>query len=116
MRNNLEGAIIADCLIKSGNRFGINVETLAATKAIAADGPQVHFLDPGGAARDVTLWASPQRGDWVLIFNTADAAEVITVKDSAAAGLTPAITPTQSEAALIVWNGTAWKGFVAIGA
>jgi hypothetical protein len=114
-RMNIEGADLQDCNIKKGNRFGIAVLTLTATTALAADGPQVLFLDPGGAARNVTLWASPQRGDWVLIFNAADAAEVLTIQTSAGTGLTPAITPTQSEAAFLVYNGTTWQGFVAIG-
>ena len=115
-RMNVEGAELYDCIIKKGNRFGTAVLTLTGTTAIAADGPQVLFLDPGGSARNVTLWASPQRGDWVLIVNTADAAEVITVQTSAAGALTPAITPTQSESALVIYDGTAWHGMVMLGA
>lgn len=105
-----------DCLLRGGNRLGVNVQTLGATLQIGENGPHVHFLDPGGAARDVELPASPQKGDFYLIFNTADALEVITVKDSAGGALTPAITPTQSECAVVVYSGTAWRGFVALGA
>ena len=117
-RVNLEGVIVADCLIKSGNRFGVLNLTLTGTYSVAADGPHILALDPGGAGRTVKLWASPQVGDWVLIINTADAAEVITVQDSAAAALTPACTPTQNESAFIVYiNSTlGWRSFVALGA
>lgn len=118
MRNNIEGAVLADNLIKSGNRFGMVNLTLTGTTQLQADGPHIYALDPGGAARTVKLWASPQIGDWVLIINTADAAEIITVQDSAAAALTPACTPTQNESAFIVYvNATlGWRNFVALGA
>jgi hypothetical protein len=116
MRSNIDGSEIINAILKGGNRLGVAVHTLAAAHVLGADAPHVQFLDPGGSARNVDLPASPQKGDFFLIFNTADAAEVITVRDNAGAGLTPAITPTQSECALVVYNGSAWRGFVALGA
>jgi hypothetical protein len=44
---------------------------------------QFQQIDPGGAGRDVTLPDS-QDGDFFVIANAADAAEALTVKDSAA--------------------------------
>lgn len=115
MRSQLEGADVSNCLMMEGNRFGAVAYTLAATFAIPANSPSVLFLDPGGAGRNVTLPASPKLGQWYRIYNTADAAEVLTIQDSAGGALTPAITPTQSEMAFVIWNGSAWRGHVAIG-
>ena len=115
---NLEKGIAADLLLLAGNRWGVVNQTLTATFAVPVDAPHVLALDPGGASRNVTLPASPQIGDWFVIINTADAAEVITVQDSAGAGLTPAITPTQNEIAYVYFVGGAlgWRGAVALGA
>jgi len=76
------------------------------------------FLDPGGAARTVKLWASPKIGEFLWIINTADAAEVITVQDSAGVALSPACTPTQNEMVLLVYTGATlgWRQFVGLGA
>lgn len=117
MRSRIEGTEVINNVIRNQNRFGVSVQTLAATYAIPSGAPHVQALDPGGAARNVTLPASPRAGDWFLIINAADAAEVITVQTSAAAALVPPITPTQSESALVVYiNATlGWRGLVAIG-
>lgn len=116
MRANLEEITIEGCLLKNANRLGVDVRTLTGTTTLLADGAHVLVYDPGGAGRTVKLWASPQEGDFVILHNSADAAEVITVQDSAAAALTPACTPTQSETAFIVYAGAAWRSFVALGA
>ena len=117
-RGLIEAAEIRDALVNVGNRFGVLNLTLGADFVIPTDAPHILALDPGGAARNVRLPASPQVGDWFLIVNTADAAEVITVQTSAGAGLTPATTPAQSESAFVVYiNATlGWRSFVAIGA
>lgn len=117
MRSNLEGAIISNCTILNGNRQGVLSQTLTATFAVPPDAPHTLLLDPGGAARNVTLPANPQVGDWYEIWNTADAAEVITVQTSAGGALTPAITPTQSEVAKVIYTGATlgWRGAVSIG-
>lgn len=70
-------------------RGGFAAETLAAAKTLATTDAQFQALDPGGAGRDVTL--PDVEGDlsfdgyWVVIANTADAAEDLTVKDASTA-------------------------------
>lgn len=116
--SNIVGAEVADNLLLNKNRFGVGVRTLGGTYAIPSGAEHIQALDPGGAARNVTLPANPKTGDWFLIINTADAAEIITVQNSAGSGLTPACTPTQNESALVVYiNATlGWRSFVALGA
>lgn len=117
MRSNLDGATLQDNLILSENRYGVGNQTLTGTYAIPPGAEHIQALDPGGASRNVTLPASPQIGDWFLIINTADAAEIITVQTSAGGALTPPITPTQNESAFVVYTGATlgWRGYVAIG-
>ena len=117
MRSLLEGTSILNTTLLSGNRLGVMALTLAATFAVPVDAPHVLVLGTGGAGRNVTLPANPQIGDWFLIINAATAAEVITVQTSAGGALTPPITPTQNEIALVVYTGATlgWRGMVAIG-
>ena len=114
-RRNIEGVELYDSVWKQGFRLGQFVQTLTGTYAMDERAPPLAFLDPGGSARTVKLPPNPKKGQIQIIVNTADAAEVITVQTAAGAGLTPAITPTQSETAVLMYNGTAWIGFVAIG-
>jgi hypothetical protein len=114
MRSNIEGSIIAEALLLNGNRFGVSAQTLTGTTAIPPDAPHVLAWDPGGGAREVNLPASPQTGDWFFIINTADAAEVITLEDSASAALTPACTFTQNEVCFVVYTGAGWRFFVGV--
>lgn len=118
-RSRTTGSRMEDNLLLSRNQLGVAVQTLTGNLSIPTGSPHVLFLDPGGAARNVLLPASPRKGDWFLIHNIADAAEVITVQTSAGGALTPTITPAQSEAALLVYSGDAtvgWRGVVMIGA
>jgi hypothetical protein len=117
MRSNIEGVLLSDSTFLSGNRMGVLEQTLTGTLQLTADLPHVLALDPGGANRTVKMPASPQKGDWYWLINTADAAEIITVQDSAAAALVPPCTPTQNESSLLVYiNATlGWRQFVAIG-
>lgn len=87
-----------------------NTETLAATKTLTiADGP-LQFLDPGGAGRQVNLPAEAlSTGLIFVIINTADAAEVLTVKDDGGGTI---VTPTENESAFVFCDGTTWKGLV----
>jgi hypothetical protein len=67
-------------------------------------------LDPGGAGRNIDLPAVA-RGLFYIIKNTADAAEVLTIRLTG--GGATVCTPTQNETA-ILWNdGTNWYGLVA---
>jgi len=87
----------------------INTETLAADKVIAAGDPMIHFLDPGGAARNVDLMPEVA-GQVVIIVNTADMAETLTIREDA--GATTIVTVDQNEMAFLTCNGTVWKGMV----
>lgn len=96
-----------------GTRLGvssINVETLTANKTLKLADAMLQSLDPGGSARDVTL--PPEvgsLGQMFMIANTADAAEVITVKDD---GGNTIVTPTQNESCFVWCDGTGWHGMV----
>jgi len=88
-------------------------ETLSATRAITFEEIETYqgfAFDPGGAARDVTLPAEAECEDVAFwLANTADNAEIITVKNDGGDAI---VTPTQSEAAFIWCDGTAWYGMV----
>ena len=88
-----------------------NTETLAAAKVLAATDAKIQILDPGGAARNVDLPDLSDTGGHgeFLIVNSADAAEVITVRDAANSNATVG-TPTQNESCRAVWTGTSWEG------
>lgn len=77
--------------------------------------PPMLYLDPGGAAIDALLPIEADNVDVLLtIYNSADAAEVITLKDDADAALSPAMTFTQDEVAMMHCDGTVWRGYVAV--
>lgn len=88
-------------------------ETLTGARTLTAAevaSTSVFAFDPGGAARDLTLPALATSAGMVLfIANTADAAEVITIKNPAAATI---CTPTQAESAIVWCDGVAWYGLV----
>ena len=96
MRLNMEGSDLIDMLFRSKLKIKGSVQTLGGTYVIPADGPPIHFLDPGGAARNVDL---PAEEDALVIavFNEADAAEAITLRNDAAGTV---VTIAQSEAAI----------------
>lgn len=116
-RSNIEGAALWDNLLMQGNRFGSLSQTLGGNLTLSGKSPHLLFLDPGGAGRNVLLPASPKIGDFYIIVNTADAAEVLTIQTSAGGALTPPLTPTQNETAVVFYSGATlgWRGFVAIG-
>jgi hypothetical protein len=84
--------------------------TLTGTKVLSVNEPRLQVLDPGGSARQVDLPAEAvSGGDSWIIKNSADAAEVITIKNDGGDTLA---TPTQSEAAICVCDGVDWHCFV----
>jgi hypothetical protein len=85
-----------------------NIETLGAGKTLVENDAFIQALDPGGSARTVTLPAE-RKGLSVVIANTADGSEVITVNNDAAAAI---CTPTQNETATLWCDGTTWHGLV----
>lgn len=85
-------------------------ETLAGTRTLTiaeVDEYGIWELDPGGSGRTVNLPAiAGSEGQLLLIKNTADAAEVLTIADS----IGTVATPTQNES-VILWCGkTRWAG------
>jgi hypothetical protein len=89
------------------------VETLGANRTITLAEIERYngfAFDPGGSARDVTLPAvAACKGVIIFISNQADAAEVLTVKNSGGSAI---VTPTQAEAALLWCDGVTWYGLV----
>ena len=108
-RVNIDGGLIEKAIM-TGLRLKAETRTLSGNIALTVDSPTMQFLDPGGAARTVTLPAeAASEGLVFFISNEADAAEVITVKDDGGGTIA---TPTQNEACIVFCNGTAWSGLV----
>ena len=82
----------------------VNRETLTGNKTLTEDDEQVQSLDPGGAARTVTLPAEAGSLMFVIV-NRADAAEAITVEDDASNTI---VSVAQNAAALVFSDGTGW--------
>lgn len=78
--------------------------TLAGTYTMAANDRMVHLLDPGGAGRTVLL--PPEAEGIYLIWNKADAAEDLTVKEDS--NTTTILTISQNEAGILFCDGTSW--------
>ena len=119
-----------------GNKYeSSNAETLSGAKTLAVTDAKFQFLDPGGSGRNVDLpdmrtlttdinsegtgdagtdrYADTQ-GGFFVISNTADAAEVITVRGWNGSTTTGTImTPTQNETAVCYWTG-ATNGWIGI--
>jgi hypothetical protein len=96
------------------SRMSVKVnETLAGARVItAAEAEQYQAMafDPGGAGRNVDLPAEESSaGVFLYISNTADAAEVLTIRND---GGSTVVTPTQNEACLVWCDGVRWYGYV----
>lgn len=96
------------------NRLNVRAaETLAGARVITLSEInrwQAFAFDPGGAGRNVDLPAASQcAGVYLMISNTADAAEILTVRHNGAATI---VTPTQAEACLVWSDGVGWYGMV----
>lgn len=88
-------------------------ETLTGARVITQaeiERYQAFAFDPGGAGRNVDLPAEANNaGTFLFISNTADAAEVLTVRDDGGGTI---VTPTQAEAAMVWCDGVRWYGMV----
>ena len=82
-----------------------------AEATIGATFPPVIRCDPGGGAIDLLL---PAEADCVgtvfVIFNTANAAEAITVKEDS--DTTTIVVLDQNQHAVVHCDGTTWLGFI----
>jgi len=119
-----------------GNKYeSSNAEDLSGAKTLAVTDAKYQFLNPDGSGRNVDLpdlrtlttdinsegtgdagtdrYVDAQ-GGFFVISNTADAAEVITVRGWNGSSTTGTImTPTQNETALCYWTG-ATNGWIGI--
>jgi len=84
---------------------GVNRETLATNKSIVATDVQDHYLDADGADRDVTLFASPNTGDYFLFKNIGSANNLI-IKNNAG---TEIVTVAPNVAVAVEYDGTEWQ-------
>lgn len=106
---NLTSGVVKQLMCEHGFRLLPIVQTLGGNLTLDRESPPVHFLDPGGAGRTITLPAeADSEGLVFVIWNTADALEVLTIEDDAAGAVA---TPTQNEASVCICDGTAWHGF-----
>lgn len=108
-QTNIEHAKGTNVMFLERLKFSSRTLTLAGTLTMTNRDPIVAFLDPGGAGRKVLLPAE-EDGLFFAFVNTADAAEVLTIKDDADA--VTFATPTQAEAAVVFCNGVTWGGLV----
>lgn len=106
MRDNIEQAN-AFKVRHTAPQYSILTVTLTASYTIAADSPNVLFLDGGVSARDVYLPAIvPGGGQEIKIFNTG--AVDLTIRD---AGGVSIVTLSATEAAELNSYATSWKFF-----
>ena len=96
-----------------GHPLGVAVlETLTGTRVLTqaeVDSTNVFTFDPDGA-RILDLPAEADNTGIILfIHNAASGAEVITIRDDAAATV---CTPTQAETAIVACDGVSWRGLV----
>jgi len=91
-----------------------NTETLTGTRVLTASDAYHQIIDPAGANEvDLPSGTGTQGGE-VMITNTADAAEAITVKQSDSS--TTVIVIDQNQSARLVCNGaSAAAGWQAVG-
>ena len=111
-QQNLQHSTASNMQLLDRFKLHPKTKTLAADLTVLATDPPLQFLDPGGAGRKVLLpAASAATAGLVFVFvNKADAAEILTIKDST--DTTTFATPTQAEAAILFCDGVTWGGLV----
>lgn len=87
------------------------LETLSGTRTITTAevlASSFFSMDPGGAGRSVVLpnASTALAGQFLMIANAADAAEVLTISADSAT----VCTPTQAETAVLFCTGVKWYG------
>lgn len=86
-------------------RYAVNVETLSAGRSILTTDKQVQLLDPNGANRDVTLYASPTAGDSFTFRNSGTGGFNLVLKNNAGTTL---VTIGNGVVVAVLYNGTNW--------
>lgn len=85
---------------------GFEAKTLAGAYTLVDSDSQAIAMDPGGAARVVTLPPEETHdGAWFEIYNAADAAESLTIKNDAASTI---LVLQQGESGKVGCTGAAW--------
>jgi len=84
---------------------GINTETLSGDKTITATSEQNQILDPNGANRNVTLYASPTAGDYFLFKNSGTGGFNLVLKNN---GGTTLATIGNGVVVAVLYDGTNW--------
>lgn len=115
MRSRIDDAEVRGAILRHANRFGVTQFAFATTIAIPAGAPHVQVLNRGTSSGNVTLPASPKKGDFFYIINAGTGTSVLTIQDSAGTALSPACTPAISEIAFVVYDGTKWWNSVSLG-
>lgn len=108
-RSTIDGADVFGAVQKDRPIWESATYTLTGTFTVPANSPPVLVLDPGGTTPRKVLMplASSTKGQVVVIVNSADAAEDLTIKDSTDA--TTYGTISQNELAMLFCDGTAWR-------
>lgn len=102
-RLNMDDNLLRNPLIVSGLHLATMTRTLAGAFTITADLPPAITLDPGGATRTIVMpseTVEANRGLAFYIRNGADAAEDLTIRNSADAVTVGTIS--QNEAAWVI--------------
>lgn len=87
---------------------GYNAQTASGDITLTAGDDLIQAIDPGGSGRNVVLPDLGSTGQGkVIVDNTADAAEVLTLQDAANSNATVA-TPTQNQSAICVFSEGSW--------
>lgn len=93
------------------SRYTSRVLAVEDNLTLDCDDAYRQVIDPNGSNRNVVLPKEAcSKGLCFLIYNSADAAEILTIQASDAA--TTICTPTQNEAAWVECDGTSWRGQV----
>lgn len=86
---------------------GIAAVTLTGAVTVTSKSGNILVLDPAGASRDVTMPPEEScEGAVFVIYNTADAAENLVIKNDAAGTI---VTIGRGESYIVACNGTAWS-------
>lgn len=104
--DTMTGALInTSTILALRYKAEVNEEVLSASKSIVATDKQNQVLDPNGATRDVTLYASPTAGDYFLFHNKGTGGFNLDLKNNAGTRLTPISNGTS---VAVLYSGTNW--------
>lgn len=108
---NAVNSDVYGAIIHSGFKVAHYKATLAGDLTVGENFPPILILDPGGAARTVTLPAAADAENQLFcIINIADAAEDLTISDGAATVCTVAgsAAGATNDRAWVYCDGSSW--------